>query len=171
VSTVLPSDLGDRRRLAALAERPRAGVAVVVPGDPGGPTTGRTIGFREDGWLQVEGVDLPVLPDRLDVPEARLVVSLLEAATQHGDVAPDARFEDDVRRPAPPPPPAPVLGATSGTVPPDAAVPPPPPPPPAFPAPVVGPPPAPDASDAPPHPTAAPTADLTADPRDMPAAP
>jgi DNA-binding SARP family transcriptional activator len=102
VSAVPPGDLGERQRVAALADQPRKAVALVAPQPAGQPPVGRTITIGPDGWLRIDGVDAPVWPHRLEEEDAGIVVALLDLATRREDVAAEEVDEPEVRRaPAP----------------------------------------------------------------------
>ncbi len=110
VSAVGPTTPEDVARLQALARRAPCGVGLVTLAGPGGEVPGRGLRIWEDGWLRVDGVDMPLQPRYLDAAEARAVADLLAVAAEREDVVRPAPPEAErIRRPAPaPPPPAPT---------------------------------------------------------------
>jgi DNA-binding SARP family transcriptional activator/nucleoid-associated protein YgaU len=115
VSAVPPSDLGERGRLAALADRSHRAVAVVVPAPPGDVARpGRRFSVADNGWLFIDGVDPAVQPRRLDGDDAVSVVTLLDVAGQRDDVPASEDVDElPVRRPVAAQPPAGVPDETA----------------------------------------------------------
>jgi DNA-binding SARP family transcriptional activator len=110
VSAVRPRDTDDRRRLSELAARPHRAIGIATLPALGAELPGRRLVIGDDGWLRVDGVDVPALPRRLDEEDAGVVTALLDVAARH-DIAPDETSDEPepVRRPRVIPPEPPVL--------------------------------------------------------------
>ena len=108
VSAVPVHDPDDLRRVDALARRANTAVAVVTVPSLDGRPHGRAAVIGEHGWLQVDGVDEPVVPRHLHADDVHTLVGLLDGATSRTDEDPrEAPADLAARRPPPPPPPTP----------------------------------------------------------------
>jgi DNA-binding SARP family transcriptional activator len=103
ISAQQPHELDDRR-LAGLAARPQHAVAVVTP--PGAvPLQGRAFTLDHTGLLRIDGVEVVMQARLLDEGEARVVIEILERATDLDATVPAPLMGDEAVRGAPTPDP------------------------------------------------------------------
>jgi DNA-binding SARP family transcriptional activator len=103
ISAQQPHELDDRR-LAGLAARPQHAVAVVTP--PGAvPPQGRAFTLDHTGLLRIDGVEVVMQARLLDEDDARVVIEILERATDLDATVPAPPLGDEAVRGAPTPDP------------------------------------------------------------------